>query len=430
MKFRRLLLLGLVSLLLIALVGCGSGSEKSSDGGSGGGSEGEEVTLRISIWNNNPEGTKLEQEIFQVFEEQNPGVKIEVVTSPYNEYNQKIMTMAAGNEAPDLIWLQPAAFAEFVNNGLIVDLTDKMSELDTDEFLPGILELGQIDGKQYALIRDASAFQLGYNKDMFDEAGVPYPEDDWTWDDFIEIGKQLTKFDEDGRPLQFGIENYYTDEILVQNGARILSEDGSTVLVDSPEAIEAITFGRDLIHKHQIQPTAEQAQGISGGMFLSGLAAMKLMGPWDWKDTNKNADFAWDVVPLPAGKGGNVAAAAYLPIGISTQSEHPDVAWEFLKFLTYGEGQDIQMDKINAIPVVKRNMDQILDMEGAPDNAVSLVHMLEEGRTVQNAPYVPEYNEIKNKAQTVFDNINLNNLDPEPELKKLADEIREEFGKQ
>ena len=75
-------------------------------------------------------------------------------------------------------------------------------------------------------------------------------------------------------------------------------------------------------------------------------------------------------------------------------------------------------------------MDQILDMEGAPDNAVSLVHMLEEGRTVQNAPYVPEYNEIKNKAQTVFDNINLNNLDPEPELKKLADEIREEFGKQ
>ncbi|QNU26215.1 ABC transporter substrate-binding protein [Geobacillus zalihae] len=294
--------------------------------------------------------------------------------------------------------------------------------------MPNVLELGQVNGKQYALIRDASAFQMGYNKDLFDKAGVPYPKDDWTWEDFLEAAKKLTKV-ENGKIVQFGIENFYTNELLVENGGGFVSPDGKKVIIDSPESIEAIQFGRDLIHKYHVQPTSAQSQGMTN-MFLAGKAAMRLLGPWDWADTAKNANFRWDVVPMPAGKAGNVAAASYLPIGISKGTKHPEEAWKLLKFLTYGKGQDLQLNTISAVSVMKRNVDKIESMKNAPENAKSLAKTLKEGKTVRNAPYTPEYAEIVNKIQPVIDNINLKNLDVEKELKKIADQIRKEYNLQ
>ncbi|AGA23383.1 Sugar ABC transporter substrate-binding protein [Bacillus subtilis subsp. subtilis str. BSP1] len=397
--------------------GC-SGSDTSSGDSKNG------VTLRILVWNNNPEGTKLENEIFKAFEKENPGVNVEMVYAPYDKFNDKFLTMSAGGDQPDLVWIQPSAFGQLVSKNVLMDLSDK--EINKDEYLPNILEMGKVDGKQYALIRDAATFQMGYNKDMFDEAGVPYPSDDWTWDDFLNAAKKLTKV-EGGKTVQFGIENYYTGEILVQNGGSYISQDGKTVTVDSPETIEAIQFGSDLINKYKVQPTSAQAQGMSN-LFLTGKAGMKLMGPWDWADTEKNVSFEWDVAPMPAGKAGNVSAASYLPIGIGKGTKHPEEAFELLKFLSTGKGQDIQIDTINAIPVVKRHADKITTMKNAPENAASLGTLLQEGKTVMNAPYTPDYAEIANKIQPVIDNINLKDLDAEKELKKIADQIRKEYN--
>nr|WGD85211.1 sugar ABC transporter substrate-binding protein [Bacillus subtilis] len=410
-------LLTLVLALSAFLSGC-SGSDTSSGDSKNG------VTLRILVWNNNPEGTKLENEIFKAFEKENPGVNVEMVYAPYDKFNDKFLTMSAGGDQPDLVWIQPSAFGQLVSKNVLMDLSDK--EINKDEYLPNILEMGKVDGKQYALIRDAATFQMGYNKDMFDEAGVPYPSDDWTWDDFLNAAKKLTKV-EGGKTVQFGIENYYTGEILVQNGGSYISQDGKTVTVDSPETIEAIQFGSDLINKYKVQPTSAQAQGMSN-LFLTGKAGMKLMDPWDWADTEKNVSFEWDVAPMPAGKAGNVSAASYLPIGIGKGTKHPEEAFELLKFLSTGKGQDIQIDTINAIPVVKRHADKITTMKNAPENAASLGTLLQEGKTVMNAPYTPDYAEIANKIQPVIDNINLKDLDAEKELKKIADQIRKEYN--
>lgn len=418
-KGLSILLITLVFALSAFLTGCsGSGSEKSS------GEEKGDVTLRILVWNNNPEGTKLENEIFQEFEKENPGVKVKMVYAPYDKFNDKFLTMSAGGDQPDLVWIQPAAFGQFVGKGVLMDLSEK--DIKKDEYMPNVLELGQVDGKQYALIRDAATFQMGYNKDMFDAAGVPYPTDDWTWEDFLAAAKKLTKA-EGGKTVQFGMENYYTGEILVQNGGSFLSQDGKKVTIDSPESIEAIQFGSDLINKHKVQPTSAQSQGMSN-LFLSGKAAMKLMGPWDWADTAKNATFKWDVVPMPAGKAGNVSAAAYLPIGIGKGTKHPEEAFKLLQFLSSGKGQDLQVDMISAVPVVKRNADKITSMKNAPENADSLATLLQDGKTVMNAPYTPEYAEIQSKIQPVIDNINLKNVDAEKELRKIADQIRKEYG--
>lgn len=411
-----ILLLSLVFALSVFLTGCSSKSDSAS-------SDSKDVTLRILTWNNNPEGTKLESKIFEEFEKENPGIKVKPVFAPYDKYNDKFLTMSAGGDQPDLVWLQPSAMGQFVSKGILMDLSDK--QMNEDEYLPNVLELGQVDGKQYALIRDASTTMIGYNKDMFDAAGVPYPKDDWTWGDFLDAAKKLTKV-ENGKTVQFGIENFYLDQLLTSNGGGLVSQDGKEVIIDSPESIEAAKFARDLINKYHVQPTSAQSQGMTN-LFMTGKAAMKMTGPWDWAEYAKNVDFEWDIVPIPAGKAGNISAAAYLPIGIGESAEHPEEAYKLLQFLTTGKGQDIQAEIISAVPTVKRNSDQITTMANAPENAESLANLLEQGKTVMNAPYIPAYSEIYNKLIPVTDNINLKNLDPAKELKKFADQVRKDY---
>lgn len=412
-----ILLLSLVFALSVFLTGCGSKSESASG-------DSKDVTLRILTWNNNPEGTKLEGEIFKEFEKENPGIKVKPVFAPYDKYNDKFLTMSAGGDQPDLVWLQPAAMGQFVSKGILADLSDK--KINKDEYMPNVLELGQVDGKQYALIRDASTQMIGYNKDMFDAAGVPYPKDDWTWDDFLDAAQKLTKV-ENGKTVQFGIENFYLSLLLTSNGGGLVSEDGKKVIIDSPETIEAVTFARDLINKYHAQPTSAQSQGMTN-LFMTGKAAMKITGPWDWAEYAKNVKFKWDIVPVPAGKAGNISPAAYLPIGIGKTTKHPEEAYKLLQFLTTGKGQDIQAKIISAVPVVKRNAEQIATMANAPENAKSLATILEEGKTKMNTPYIPSYSEIDSKFVPVTDNINLKNLNPAKELKKYADQVRKEYN--
>ncbi|MDR4949042.1 ABC transporter substrate-binding protein [Neobacillus cucumis] len=412
------ILLSLVFVLSVFLTGCSGSKSESASGNS------KDVTLRILTWNNNPEGTKLEGQIFKEFEKENPGIKVDPVFAPYDKYNDKFLTMSAGGDQPDLVWLQPSAMGQFVSKGVLMDLSDK--KINKDEYMPNVLKLGQVDGKQYALIRDASTTMIGYNKDMFDAAGVPYPKDNWTWDDFLDAAKKLTKV-ENGKTVQFGIENFYLDQLLTSNGGGLVSQDGKKVIIDSPESIEAVKFARDLINKYHVQPTTAQSQGMTN-LFMTGKAAMKMTGPWDWADYAKNVKFKWDIVPVPGGKAGNISAAAYLPIGIGKSTKHPEEAYKLLQFLTTGKGQDIQAKIISAVPTVKRDADQITTMANAPENAKSLSTLLQDGKTVMNAPYIPQYAEIYTKLTPVTDNINLKNLDPAKELKKFADQIRKDYN--
>ncbi|WP_396231432.1 extracellular solute-binding protein [Geobacillus zalihae] len=77
----------------------------------------------------------MENEIFRAFEKENPGIKVKTVYAPYDKFNDKFLTMSAGGDQPDLVWIQPAAFGQFVAKGLLMDLTDRVEkEINKDEF--------------------------------------------------------------------------------------------------------------------------------------------------------------------------------------------------------------------------------------------------------------------------------------------------------
>lgn len=425
MKFGKKALYSIVLLGATVLAGCGAngaGGTAEADANSE-----EQITLKIMTWNNNPEGTKKEQEVFDAFTKEHPNIKIEQVSATYDEYNERVLTMAAGGGLPDLVWIQPAAFGTLVKNDLLMDLTEQVNELDKEEFLPGVLELGQVEGNQYAMTRDRSTVQIGYNKDLFDEAGVPYPENDWTMEEFLDTAQKLTKKEGD-RTVRFGIENFYLKELLTAYGTSMLDPDTAAVKLDDPKTIEAVAFSQALINEYNVQPTGAQQQGLSN-LFLSGTAAMRMTGPWDWVEYEANADFEFDVVPLPVGSDkGTQSPAAYLPIGISEATDYPEEAWELLEFLTYGGGQDIQAEIISAVPVVKRAAKDVLSFAGAPENAQSLLDQMENGSIVLNVPYNPNVIEIENKVTSLIETLNLNNTPVEEPLKELAQQIRAEYN--
>lgn len=425
MKFGKKALYSLALLGATLLAGCGGSDAADSAETSGNGEE--PITLKLMTWNNNPEGTKKEQEILDAFTKENPHITIEQVSATYNEYNERVLTMAAGGNLPDLIWTQPAGYATFVENGLLMDISDQVAELDLDELQPGVIELGQVDGTQYGMIRDRSTVQMAYNKDMFDEAGIEYPEDDWTIDEFLETAKALTVKEGD-RTTQFGIENFYLKELLTAHGTNIMDPETAEITLDDPKTIEAIELSQAMINEYNVQPTGAQTEGMSS-LFLSGVAGMSMAGPWDWVEFEKNADFEFDIVPLPSGSDkGTLSPAAYLPISINAETDYPEEAWELLEFLTYGGGQDIQAEIASAVPVVNRATDDVLTFAGAPDNAQALVDQLENGSVVPNTPYQKDVPEIENRVTALVETLNLNNTPVEGPLKELAEELRAEFG--
>ena len=117
------------------------------------------------------------------------------------------------------------------------------------------------DGRQLGLPRDLNVIALFYNKAMFDKAGIPYPDDTWDWAKLSEVGKQLTlDTNGDGKTDQWGLytettdmENYWSS-LVWQNGGDILSPDGKTTVLDTPEAAGGLQRLQDLIWKEKIVP--------------------------------------------------------------------------------------------------------------------------------------------------------------------------------
>ena len=172
---------------------------------------------------------------------------------------------------------------------------------------------------QFGLPRDLNLVGLYYNKAMFDAAGIPYPDDTWTWDTLVDVGKQLTlDKDGDGQTDQWGfytettdMENYWS-ELVWQNGGDIVSADRTKTLLGTDEAIGGIQQLQDLIYTHKIMPPAS-VTAILGDAFEQGQAAMESNGSW-LVPTHLAAGIDLGIAPLPAGPAGD--ATSINPTGV------------------------------------------------------------------------------------------------------------------
>ena len=131
----------------------------------------------------------------------------------------------------------------------------------------------KLTARQYFLPMNYSTLALYYNKKLFDDAGLPYPTENWTWNDLLSAARKLTiDGNKDGVPEQWGIqmnanwENGF-EYWVAAAGGRLISEDGKKIVgyMDSPEAIRALKFYADLYHKYRVAPPPVDLQAWAGG---------------------------------------------------------------------------------------------------------------------------------------------------------------------
>lgn len=322
--------------------------------------EGAKIVLRVGTGDSG-EGLSPHNTIIQQFEAENPDIQVQLEPVGSGDYYARILTQIAAGDPPDILQIGDDAVPNFVDKGAFVPLDDLINSadypLDTTIYLPGMLEPGQWNGAQYLLPKDYSPLAVYYNKKLFDAAGIAYPVDGWTWDEFLQTAQALTISD-GGSTTQWGVQlpgpwttgfEYW----VAAAGGRLISEDGSTFIgyMDSPEVQEATQFYADLYNKHAVAPPPADMNAFGGGNpeFDNGTAAMRIFGRWPQSGMLANPNIDLGVAPMPVGKA-RADVLFWGGFGISSLSENQEAAWRFLRYYVGTEGAQTWKDW--ALPAV------------------------------------------------------------------------------
>jgi len=362
MRSKKFNVLFLAVFLMIGAVlsGC-------SNGGSAGGEDGgkKELTFMFS-------GQPIEQEAYKAvvkeFEKANPDVKVNVVVTAGDQYATKLQAAIAGRKIPDVFFYNPGQLKAYVNSNVLMDITKQVEgaeNINLDDIWKSGVEKYRFDGETigqgaiYGLPKDLGPFALGYNKTMFEKAGVPLPDKDkpMTWDQFITISKQLTKdTNGDGKTDQYGTGfnvNWALQPFVWSNGADFVNEDHTKVTVDDPKFVEALQYFADMQNKHKVTPSIGESQSLDTYQrWLRGQLAFFPVGPWDMGTFEKELKFDYDLMPWPAGSTGESAAwIGSLGIGVAKTSKNADAAAELALYLSADQkGQQALIDQRVQIP--------------------------------------------------------------------------------
>jgi ABC-type glycerol-3-phosphate transport system substrate-binding protein len=324
--------------LSVLLLFPGCGGPKGKEG---------ETEIKVAFWGT-PEEVDIITHSIEEWQKTHSDIKIVFEHTPYTGYDSKILTRIAGGAAPDIVATEVNYFVTFASKGVLEDLSPYLEsdpEFQTTDFFPQIVDRFTVNGKLYAVPRDVAPFAcVFYNKELFDQAGIPYPTDDWTWDDLLRIARALTKKDENGRVVQYGFYGWAWQNFVYGNGGNLVDDPKhpTAARLTDPKTIEGLQFYADLANLYSVMPTPTALTNLGMGvdmMFSSGRLALFLSGVWE-TPLLRNYNFRWDVVMFPKNRQGTRAfGSGGTGYAILRSSKHKKEAWEVVKALTGEEGQ-------------------------------------------------------------------------------------------
>lgn len=274
-------------------------TESASEGGE---------TISIYVYGNDQEQA-MYKELFAKFEAQN-NCTVDAQFSIKDDYGTTITGMMTAKNLPDVFYMGPENVKPYVENGYVLDMKPILEAegLDTSDVLAGTMDAYEYEGGQYGLPHDSSVFAYAYNKDLFDAAGLEYPNPDkpYTYEEFVEVCKALTKdTDGDGEVDQWGCAfwpNLMIQPWLYTNGTSFLTDDYKAVNVEDPKFVEAMDKMVALTTELGVTPTVEQEQGT--GVYqrwIDGTIGFYACGTWDiaaFMDPEV-VNFGWDLCAYP-----------------------------------------------------------------------------------------------------------------------------------
>ncbi|MBE2201338.1 MAG: sugar ABC transporter substrate-binding protein [Anaerolinea sp.] len=319
------------------------------------------------------------ESLVTTFMDAHPEILIEMQHTPgQSDYRQRLATAFSSGEPPDIMLLNYRRFGAFAEQGGLAPLGPYLANSDVIEesdFFKESTDSFYLNEQLWCIPQNISSLVVYYNQDLFDAAGVPYPTDDWTWDDFLTAARALTiDSDGDGRIDQYGasIEPnlFRLAPFIWQAGGELVDnlQKPTRLTIDTPEALRAWEWFVDLQVKEHVVPDAVAEESENGeSRFLNGRLAMYFNSRRGVPTYRTITSFTWDITPLPH---------ADQPVSIlhsdgyclAKAAPNKDAAWTFIEFANSVVGQTIIAASGRTVPslISVANSDAFLNPDQPP----------------------------------------------------------------
>lgn len=311
------------------------------------------------------------------FQEAHPDININITYNTWADHNNVVPAWAAAGTLPDIIYVHGSRVAPWAAEGIIGDIQD-LVEPDTEFNVDGIFEeslrLYRVNGNLHGIPYDHGPLILGYNKDMFDAAGIDYPDETWTMDTLKETAIALTDLDAQqwGWSGTLGVDNHWGNAFLGPWGGVTMNDEETEMTIDTPESHEALNFWMS-IKNDGGAPSGLISEGFGGIdlVFQNGRAAMHPVPSWATPTLRKFASFDWDVAPWPTGPVGERVTGSFgSGYGVTATSENRDAAWTYLREYLSVEGMITMWSTTGrGSPARLEALEEWYNSDPAPDSA-------------------------------------------------------------
>ena len=337
----------LLAILMVAtmMAACG-GSGDSGDSGSGS----KASTITVNIWDSNQQAGI--QEIADAWTETS-GVKVNVEVVDWDNYWTLLEAGASGGQMPDVFWMHSNTAQMYMENDLLLKLNDyiEKDKVDMSKYYDGIVKLyTRSDGNIYALPKDHDTIALLYNKAIFDEYGVDYPTDEWTWEDMYEAAKAITEGsngDIYGMAMNTSNNQDGWYNLVYAYGGKVITDDHKGTTIGSDEAKAGMEMMRKLLTVGA--PQSVVAETGTDSLFQSNKVGMITQGSWminSFYTAEFHDDYAWALLPY-ADRNGNGTCetderwSAYNGLGwaAAASTADPDSCYSLISYFCSEEGQ-------------------------------------------------------------------------------------------
>jgi len=316
-----------------------------------------------------PEGAgKYGKYIVEKFEEEHPGVKIKLESHGWDEeLRQNLVTAMLANNAPDIV-VGENFFQQYAELGSLVALDDVIVDVK-ENLIPGTYAAGVYKDQVYGLSAFTGVFGFERNCVVIEKAGLPCDTAPVTWDDLIAQAEQITKagngeyfgYTLQG-PVGFSVGGIFRVAVyLAQAGAPMCKDDCTYPYFNNPDAAKVMQFLREINRSTPPGLTFDPDEGRVYSQLFTGLSAYQIAGSWHvgWAQTSGCEDCRYSAIPAPADGQPASIIVGNVMYAVLKESKHPDIAAEWIKFLTRDDVQDLVYPALGRLPSTRSALEKL-----------------------------------------------------------------------
>jgi multiple sugar transport system substrate-binding protein len=350
-------------------------------------------------------------------EKANPGLKVEryhTAKAPgTGSHMEKTEALISAGSPPDIAWLSTGFHVAYGAKGAALALDPFMQKdkgFNFDDWYPGATDGFKFNGKTYGLPRELNMAVVYYNLTHFEKAGLQPPKDGWTWDDFLDTAKKLTRGTPGQADAQYGFGLFPAWWRLYpwmwQNGGDAWSKDGLRTTIDQAPAADAVQWVSDLRWRHHVAPQPGETSGDDFAHFSQGKVAMAIENPGYIARLRTTPDIRWDIAPLPKGPVKRANNSLGGGFGVLSATKLPDAAWALLRTLTGQKGHQLIFESSGWAPP-RKSLATLPAMQNPTAAPKSMKVFVEESKYLQAPPVSPNWSkaqgELFTQLNAVFD---------------------------